>query len=56
MPVSDPAPSRIAGPEPSEATLGDDQLLWLEDQPGHTVAEPGDGSKEITPWRRGLRG
>ena len=56
MPVSDPAPSRIAGPDPGEVTLGDDQLLWLEDQPGHTVAEPGDGSKESLPWRRGLRG
>ena len=56
MPVSDPAPSRIAEPDPSEVTLGGDQLLWLEDQPGHTVAEPGDGSKESIPWRRGLRG
>jgi hypothetical protein len=56
IPVSDPAPSPIAEPDPSEVTLGGDQLLWLEDQPGHTVAEPGDGSKEIIPWRRGLRG
>lgn len=56
MPVADPAPSRIAGQDPNEAALGDGQLLWLEDQPGHTVAEPGDGSKESTPWRRGLRG
>jgi len=55
-PVPEPAPSRIADSEPSAAALGDDDLLWLEEQPDHTVAEPGDGSTEIAPWRRGLRG
>lgn len=56
LPVPEPAPSRIAGPDPSAATLGDDEILWLEDQPGHMVTEPGDSSTRIAPWRRGLRG
>jgi len=54
--VPEPAPSRIAGPDPSAAKLGDDEVLWLEDQPGHMVTEPGDSSTGIAPWRRGLRG
>jgi len=48
--------SRIAGPEPSAAVLGTEELLWLEDRPDHSVPEPGDGSTGIAPWRRGLRG
>ena len=56
LPVSEPAPSRIAGPDPSAVMLGDDDVLWLEDQPGHTETGPGDGSTGIPPWRRGLRG
>ena len=56
VPLHAPEPVRIAGPDPSAAMLGDDEVLWLEDQPGHMVAEPGDGSMRIAPWRRGLRG
>jgi hypothetical protein len=56
VPLPVPAPSRIVGPNPSAAMLGDDEVLWLEDQPGHTVTEPGDGSTGMPPWRRGLRG
>ena len=50
------APSRIAGPEPSAADLGAEELLWLEDRPDPAVTEPGDGSTGTAPWRRGLRG
>ena len=57
------APSRAAPPstpvrepDPGAAELGDDALLSLDDQPGHTVTETGDGSKGTAPWRRGLRG
>ncbi len=53
LPVSEPAPARIEGSEPTEAVLGDDDVLWLEDRP---VTEPGDGSTGAAPWRRGLRG
>ena len=54
--VPEPAPYRIAGPEPSAATLGSHELLWLEDPSRAAFAEPGDGSTGIAPWRRGLRG
>jgi hypothetical protein len=53
---SDTAPADVAKAEVSDAKLGDGGLLWLEDQRGHTSAEPGDGSNETTSWRRGLRG
>jgi hypothetical protein len=56
LPVPEPAPPRTAGPDPSAATLGDGELLWLEDRPGHTVAVSGNGSAEIAQWKRGLRG
>jgi len=56
QPPPAPAPPRIAGPDPSAANLGTDELLWLEDQPDDPVAEPGDGSTGTAPWRRGLRG
>ena len=51
-----PSPDDVAVSDVSDAMLGDGELLWLEDQRGHTSAEPGDGSNETTPWRRGLRG
>ena len=51
-----PAPDDVAESDVSDAVLGDGELLWLEDQRDHTSAEPGDGSIETTPWRRGLRG
>jgi len=54
--VPEPEPVRIAGPDPSAAMLGDGEVLWLEDQPGHMVTQPGDSSTRIAPWRRGLRG
>ena len=54
--VPEPAPYRIAGPEPSAATLASHELLWLEDPSRGMIAEPGDGSTGIAPWRRGLRG
>jgi hypothetical protein len=54
--VPEPEPVRIAVPEPSAAMLGDDEVLWLEDRPGHMVTQPGDSSTRIAPWRRGLRG
>ena len=49
-------PLPVPEPGASAATFGNGELLWLEDQPGHMVAEPGNGSAEIAPWRRGLRG
>jgi hypothetical protein len=55
-PVSETAPARIEGSDPNAAMLGDDEVLWLEDQADHTVTEPGDGSTGTAPWRRGLRG
>jgi hypothetical protein len=54
--VPEPAPYRIAGPEPSAATLASHELLWLEDPSRGMFAEPGEGSTGIAPWRRGLRG
>ena len=54
--VPEPAPYRIAGPEPSAATLASQELLWLEDPSRDMFAEPGDGSTGIAAWRRGLRG
>ena len=53
-PVS--APSPTAGPDPDAPVLGTEELLWLEDRPGHSVAEPGNGSTGTEPWRQGLRG
>jgi hypothetical protein len=55
-PRSVPQPAPIAGPEPSAATLGSHELLWLEDPSRGGFAEPGDGSQGMAPWRRGLRG
>ncbi len=52
LPVPEPDPLSVTGADPSTATLGDDEVLSLED----TVAEPGEDPAEITPWRRGLRG
>jgi hypothetical protein len=54
--VPEPAPDRIAGPEPNAATFGSDELLWLEDPARSAFAYPGEGSTGIAPWRRGLRG
>ena len=54
--VPGPAPDRIAGPEPSPATLGSHELLWLEDPSRAAFTEPGDGSTGVAGWRRGLRG
>ena len=54
QPVS--APPLIAGPDPSAAGLETGELLWLEDRPDQSIAEPGDDSTGIAPWRRGLRG
>jgi hypothetical protein len=51
-----PEPDRIAGPDPSAATLGGGELLWLEDPSRAAFAEPGDGSTGVARWRRGLRG
>ena len=50
------SPSRIAETDWSQATFGTDELLWLEEPSGDPVAEPGDGSRKLPPWRRGLRG
>jgi hypothetical protein len=50
------APDRIAGAGSSAATLGDHELLWLQDPSRAAFAEPGDGSAGIAGWRRGLRG
>ena len=51
-----PAPPRSPSPEPGTTPLGDDTLLWLGDSSDDAVAEPGDGSPDAAPWRRGLRG
>ena len=51
-----PVRSRVAGPSPAAAMLGDDEVLWLDDEPGRTETKPADGSTENAPWRRGLRG
>ena len=56
VPPPEPAPTRIVGPATKADRLGDRELLWLEDQPGHTVAETSDGSTDSAAWRRGLRG
>ena len=56
MPSPVPVPSRVAGPDPTAAMLGDDEVLWLDDQPSHTESKPADGSTGVAPWRRGLRG
>lgn len=55
VPRAEPDPTPIAGSSSSAAMLGD-ELLWLGDPSGDTFAEPDDGSTEIAPWRRGLRG
>jgi len=55
-PRSVPSASRSAQTGWSPATFGTDELLWLGEPPGDPVAEPGDGSTELPPWRRGLRG
>jgi hypothetical protein len=55
-PVPEPAPSHNASPEPSGPMFGTDELLWLGDPSTDSVVEPGDGSAENAPWRRGLRG
>ena len=52
----EPPPSRVPSPEPSAAPFGDDALLWLGDPSDDGEAEPGDGSQDIAPWRRGRRG
>ncbi len=54
----EPAPPRTPMPsqEPSPPTFGDDTLLWLGDPSDDAPAEPGDGSPDAAPWRRGLRG
>ena len=36
--------------------FGTDELLWLGEPSGEPVAEPGDDSTKLPPWRRGLRG
>jgi hypothetical protein len=56
QPPPAPAPPPIAEPDHSVADLGTEELLWLEDRPDHSAAEPGDGSRGTAPWRRGLRG
>ena len=56
MPSPVPLPSRVAGADPTATMLGDDEVLWLDDQPGHTETKPADGSTGVAPWRRGLRG
>jgi hypothetical protein len=55
-PPSVPAPSPIAGRRWNVAALDTGKLLWLGDPSGDPFAEPADGSTEIAPWRRGLRG
>ena len=50
----EPAPDRIAAAD--SATLGTDELLWLEDPSRGAFAEPGERSAGIASWRRGLRG
>jgi hypothetical protein len=57
-PEASPAPPRIPSPEPSATTLGDDDdtLLWLGDPSDEAAVEPGEGSQDVAPWRRGLRG
>ena len=56
MPSPVPVPSRVAGPDPTAAMLGDDEVFWLDDQPGLTETKSADGSTRVAPWRRGLRG
>jgi hypothetical protein len=51
-----PSPSRSVETNRSPATFGTDGLLWLGESSGDPVAEPDDGSTELPPWRRGLRG
>lgn len=55
-PRSVPSPPRHAAADWNPATLGTDDLLWLGEPSGDPVAEPGDGSTKLPPWRRGLRG
>jgi hypothetical protein len=55
-PRSAPSASRSAETDWSPATFGTGELLWLGEPSGDPVAEPGDGSTELAPWRRGLRG
>jgi hypothetical protein len=47
-----PSSPRVAERDGSSPTFGTDELLWL----GEPSGEPGDGSTELPPWRRGLRG
>ena len=56
LPPSLPAASRVDGPDPTVAMLGDDEVLWLNDGPEPTESDPADGSTGVAPWRRGLRG
>jgi hypothetical protein len=55
-PRSVSSPSRSAETDWSPATFGTGELLWLGEPSGEPVDEPGDGSTELPPWRRGLRG
>ena len=55
-PRSVPSPSRSAETNSSPATFGTDELLWLGEPSGEPIAEPGDDSTKLPPWRRGLRG
>jgi hypothetical protein len=55
-PRSVPSPSPIAETGWSAATFGTDELLSLGESSGDPVAEPGEGSTKLPPWRRGLRG
>jgi hypothetical protein len=56
MPSPVPVRSRVAGPDPATVMLGNDEVLWLDDQPSHTETKPADGSRGVAPWRQGLRG
>jgi len=56
LPVPAPGTPLTGRPDPSTAMAGDDDILWLEDQPDDTVTEEREGSAGPTPWRRGLRG
>jgi hypothetical protein len=55
-PRSVPSRSPIAETGWSAATFGTDELLSLGESSGDPVAEPGEGSTKLPPWRRGLRG
>ena len=51
-----PSQSPVAESGWSAATFGTDELLSLGEPTGDPVAEPGEGSTKLPPWRRGLRG